>query len=116
MASKRPTETEMAIIHAIKAYLESVGCLAIRINAGAVPIENEHGRRFYRGAPAGTSDILGCMPNGRFLAIEAKRPGMKTTPKQEEFIQSVRAAGGVAGVAHSVEDAITLTGLHTQAN
>lgn len=116
VASKPRSDTEMALVRAIQEYLALAGCLAIRVNSGAVPIVNENGRRFYRGAPAGTADILACLPGGKFLAIEAKRPGRKATPKQEAFLQSVRAAGGIAGVAYSVEDAIKLTGLPVRAN
>lgn len=106
------TETEMSIVNAIREYLEMVGCIAVRINAGAIVVPGEgKSRRLYRGAPAGTSDILGCLPGGRFFALEAKRPGMKPTNKQKAFLESVRAAGGIAGVACSIEEAARLLGL-----
>ena len=107
------TQTETSIVNAIREYLEMVGCIAVRINAGAVVVSPGEGksRRLYRGAPAGTSDILGCLPGGRFFAIEAKRPGMKPTEKQSAFLESVRATGGIAGVACSVEEAAEVLGL-----
>ena len=106
-------QTETSIVNAIREYLEMVGCIAVRINAGAVVVSPGEGksRRLYRGAPAGTSDILGCLPGGRFFALEAKRPGMKPTEKQSAFLESVRATGGIAGVACSVEEAAEVLGL-----
>src|SRR5690348_9795815 len=52
----------------------------------------------------GVSDIIGCLPDGRFLAIEVKRPGGKPTPEQQQFIDTINQAGGLAFVAHSVEE------------
>ena len=53
--------------------------------------------------PKGVADIIGCY-QGRFLAIEVKRPGRKPTPAQERFISEVAKANGIAFVAHSVEE------------
>ena len=53
----------------------------------------------------GVSDIIGCMPKtGRFLAIEVMRPGGKATPEQQQFIEMINGAGGLAFVAHSIEE------------
>ena len=53
----------------------------------------------------GVSDIIGCLPKtGRFLAIEVKRPGGKPTPEQQQFIDTINGAGGLAFVARSIED------------
>ena len=53
----------------------------------------------------GVSDIIGCIPKtGRYLAIEVKRPGGKPTPEQQQFIDTINGAGGLAFVAHSVEE------------
>jgi hypothetical protein len=53
----------------------------------------------------GVSDIIGCIPKtGRFLAIEVKRPGNKPTAEQQQFIDTINAAGGLAFVARSVEE------------
>jgi hypothetical protein len=41
---------------------------------------------------------------GRFLAIEVKRPGGKATPEQQQFIDTINQAGGLAFVARSVEE------------
>lgn len=53
----------------------------------------------------GVSDIIGCLPkSGRFLAIEVKRPGGKATQEQQNFLDTINEAGGLAFVATSVED------------
>lgn len=52
---------------------------------------------------AGTSDIIGCL-NGHYVAIEAKRAGRNATRAQIRFIEDVRNKGGIAFVAHSVDE------------
>ena len=52
----------------------------------------------------GVSDILGILPGGRFLAIEVKSPTGRVSPHQQQFIDMVNAAGGLAFVARSVEE------------
>jgi hypothetical protein len=58
-----------------------------------------------RFAQSGVADILGCY-NGRFVAIELKRPKgtYGVTPAQSAFLARVHAAGGVSGVARSLEE------------
>jgi hypothetical protein len=46
--------------------------------------------------------------DGRFLAVEVKRPGKTATPEQRAFVSLVRAMGGVAGVCTSVEEFLAL--------
>jgi hypothetical protein len=65
--------------------------------------DNQGNARFRKAPTTGVSDILGVLPNGRFLAIECKRPGGKATPEQLEFIDSVNSNGGLAFVADSLD-------------
>jgi hypothetical protein len=46
----------------------------------------------------------------RTLAIEVKSRIGRMRPGQEEFLQTIRQAGGVAGVCRSVDDAVRLLG------
>jgi hypothetical protein len=55
-------------------------------------------------APAGTADIVGCMPDGQFLAIEVKRPGGKFKPYQLPWLETIRSLGGLVLVVHSVQE------------
>lgn len=101
-----PYENEMALVAAIRDYLAMRQAITVRVNSGmkVIPPDEPGGRkRVFRGAEKGTSDILACI-GGRFVAIEAKMPGNKTTPAQEAFLESVREAGGVAIVAYSIDD------------
>jgi hypothetical protein len=101
--------SEQALMAAIIEHLQWRGCVVVRVNSGAIPIENGDGtRRFIRMAAAGTSDILACLPSGQFAAIETKWGRGMTTPAQEAFLASVRAAGGVAIVARSIDDVETM--------
>lgn len=62
------------------------------------------------GCGTGSSDLF-CvvLPHGRFCAIEIKRPkGGVISPEQEKFMAHVRLAGGVAGAAKSVDEALAL--------
>lgn len=68
-------------------------------------------RTVRHGLPKGSSDLIGWTADGKFLAIEVKRPGWKPSPKwlqspQAAFIRAVRAAGGVAFVARSTDEAV----------
>lgn len=54
----------------------------------------------------GVADILGCLPDGRFLAIEVKTPKGRLTPEQRLFLGQIQASGGVSFVARSIDDVI----------
>lgn len=54
----------------------------------------------------GISDILGLTKEGRFIAIEVKRTGNKTTPSQDIFMENIRKNGGIAVLAYSLDDVI----------
>lgn len=100
---------EAQIQGAIMDYLSMLpDCKPIRVNAGQVPIApkpGQRGKRFYRGVPAGTADIIGCY-DGRFFALEVKAPGGKLTARQAAFLEEIREMGGIAAVVRSVDDAI----------
>jgi hypothetical protein len=42
---------------------------------------------------------------GKFMAVETKAPGGKPTPRQEERIREIKAAGGVVIVVDTIEQA-----------
>lgn len=52
----------------------------------------------------GSSDILGIMTGGRFLAIEVKKPGGKLSEAQRDFIEDINIRGGLAFMATCIED------------
>jgi hypothetical protein len=54
----------------------------------------------------GISDILGLTPTGRFFAIEVKTQRGTATDEQKRFLEEVRAHGGIAVLARSLDDVI----------
>jgi hypothetical protein len=52
----------------------------------------------------GSSDILGLLPGGRFLAVEVKAPGGWLSPEQKQFLAEIQNLGGLAIVAKSCRD------------
>ena len=89
----------------------------MRLNSGAVS-DGDRYTTFYRlylpglsGMSKGASDYLGQLTDGRLFLVEVKRPGVtRGTVEQEMLIGACEAAGGVAGIAQSVEDVIALLG------
>ena len=74
---------------------------------GAVTLANS--RMLQAGLCKGSSDIIGIhKPSGRFLAVEVKTTKGRTTKEQTNFLNAVQKAGGIAGVARSVQDALEL--------
>ena len=82
-------------------YLEVLQIYHWRNNTGALKI----GRRFIRFGFPGSSDILGILPDGRFLAIECKREkGGRLSEAQKDFISRIKSNGGVAMCVHSLDE------------
>ena len=110
--STEPSESE--ILRAIMALLKRHPRVAQvwRQNSGTFAERNRDGSMRYVRANTqrGMSDIMGVLRDGRTLAIEVKSRTGRMRPGQEEFLQTIRQAGGVAGVCRSVEDAVALLG------
>ncbi|GHT89234.1 hypothetical protein FACS1894137_18170 [Spirochaetia bacterium] len=82
-------------------YLERRGLFAWNNPTGAVQVRPGEWLHFGK---KGSSDILGILPGGRFLAIEVKAKGGSLTPEQAAFLERVRGLGGVAIIARSFRD------------
>jgi hypothetical protein len=110
--SGEPSESD--ILRAIMALLRHHPKVASywRQNSGTFAERNRDGStRYIRANTArGMSDIMGVLRDGRTLAIEVKSRNGRMRPGQEEFLQTIRQAGGVAGVCRSVDDAVRLLG------
>lgn len=87
----------------------------IPLHRGDVVIRQ--GRPLHAGLTKGGSDIVGWKPVvitpemvgelvAVFVAVECKRPGARQTPEQKNFIEQVKKAGGYAGFAESVDQAL----------
>lgn len=81
-------------------------CRLFRNNVGMLP--DRYGQMVRYGLAVGSSDLIGWYSTSTstavFLAVEVKRPGEKPTTEQSRFLEAVRAAGGIAILATSVED------------
>jgi hypothetical protein len=109
-ASGQPTEAQIlkSVMQLLKHHPRVASCW--RVNSGTFQERNRDGSvRYIRANTAkGMSDIMGVLKDGRTLAIEVKSATGRMRPGQEEFLATIRHAGGVAGVCRSVEDAQAL--------
>jgi hypothetical protein len=76
----------------IKAWSNPSG--AVRIRPG----------KFMSFGLKGSSDILGCLPDGRFPAVEVKAPSGRLSPEHRRFLEDIGRLGGLAIVARSYWD------------
>lgn len=101
--------TEADIQFAVRAALGQEPDLVLwRNQAGVAHHCDASGReRVVRyGLARGAADLVGVLaPGGRWVALEIKRPGGRTTDEQELFLRLVRRMGGFAAVVDSVESA-----------
>ena len=108
--SGQPTEAQIlkAVMALLKRHPRVASCW--RVNSGTFQERNRDGSTRYIRANSqrGMSDIMGVLKDGRTLAIEVKSATGRMRPGQEEFLATIRQAGGVAGVCRSVEDAQAL--------
>lgn len=57
----------------------------------------------------GEADIWGHrISDGKALYIEVKLPGEHPRPDQQKFLEAMRNTGAIAGVAHSIEEALEI--------
>ena len=88
-----------------------------RNNTGT--LRDQHGRPVQFGLCKGSADLIGwrtvtIKPEmvgqqvAVFTSIEVKTPTGRVQPEQQQWLEAVQAAGGIAGVARSVEDAKAL--------
>lgn len=119
----RRSSRELAVQAEIQRAHSQGTARLFRNNVGALPDQNGRPVAYGLGSSGsrvnkGTSDLIGwktieITPEmvGRhvavFTAIEVKDLG-KPTPEQQAFIRQVVEAGGIAGVAHSPEEAAAL--------
>ena len=97
---------ETNIVQDIRLALSKEGCLIWRNNTGA--LEDKRGRWVHFGLCKGSSDLIGIMPDGRFLAIEGKAPGEQPRADQLDFLNAIKAKGGVAGWVTTPEQAVEI--------
>ena len=88
-----------------------------RNNTGT--LRDANGRPVQFGLAKGSADLIGWttrtitadMVGQRiavFTSIEVKTPTGRVSPEQRQWLEAVQAAGGIAGVARSVDDALRI--------
>lgn len=96
---------ETDLVRACINYLNMRGIFAWRQNQGGMKAEYKGKKRFMRFAGAkGISDIIGVLPDGRFLAVECKVGRNKPTDDQRAFLQSVNDSGGLGIVVYDLDE------------
>ena len=111
---------ETKIQNSILLALSAAGCTVWRVETAGAWVGRQihregdtvtlaNARMLMTGLCKGGADILGIHHGtGRFLAVEVKTAKGRTTPEQDRFLEAVRKAGGIAGVARSPAEALSL--------
>jgi len=91
---EKKEKTEKIIQAEIMRFLDKIGCSAdIISNTG-------YGKR-------GVADIVGCMADGKYIAIEVKRAKGKLTHLQQLWLDYKKTRGAIVIVARNIEDVKT---------
>jgi hypothetical protein len=110
--------SEQTIQQQIRLSLSRGRVRLFRNNTGT--LRDQHGRPVTFGLAKGSADLIGWTTRtitpdmvgqqvAVFTSIEVKTPTGRISPEQQAWLQAVQAAGGIAGIARSVEDAQGLT-------
>lgn len=94
-------ELERDVQRTVIDWLRLWGAVPVRVNSGATKV----GKRFVRfNDEPGCSDLLVCLPDGMFAAVEVKRPGGKLTPHQRAFLDFITSRNGLGLVVRSLDE------------
>ena len=111
--------TEHEIQQRIRLACAGPGCSTRLWRNNVGRLLDAQGRPVTFGLCPGSADLIGYVPLtitpsmvgmqiAVFTGVEVKRPGCRPTTQQSQWLEAVRAAGGIAGVATSVEEAQAL--------
>jgi hypothetical protein len=111
--------TEQQIQQHIRLTCSTGSTRLFRNNTGT--LRDQHGRPVSFGLCKGSADLIGWTTRtitqemvgqqvAVFTSIEVKAASGRLRPEQRQWLDAVQAAGGVAGVARSVDDARALLG------
>jgi hypothetical protein len=111
--------SEQSIQQHIRLTCSTGSTRLFRNNTGT--LRDQHGRPVSFGLAKGSADLIGwrtvtVTPEmvgqqvAVFTSIEVKAASGRLRPEQRQWLDAVQAAGGIAGVARSVDDARALLG------
>lgn len=93
--------SESAIVAQCLEWLAMRRIFAWRNNTGSYKTPEG---RFIRYGHVGSADIIGLLPDGRFLAVECKTPEGRQSKAQRIFQSSITRNNGVYILARGTED------------
>lgn len=103
---RRSTGKEAAVLHDCMRWLKQAGIFAWRNNSGTLWAGGQPVSFGYPGSP----DIIGILPDGKFLGVECKSATGKQSVKQIAFQKRIEEVGGVYVLARRVEDLSNVVG------
>lgn len=95
---------ELDIQKMVMFEVSRLGHTVFRNNVGV--LKDHRGIPIKFGLCVGSSDLIGWTKTGKFLAIEVKTPKGRVSQDQQNFIDVVNKAGGIAFVARHPDDVI----------
>jgi hypothetical protein len=98
---KAPRESD--VLRSCLELLQLRGILAWRTNNAGIFDPARRRFRAFRGLK-GVSDILGCLADGRMLAVETKSATGRLSEAQRWFLDEVNRRGGLALVVRDVSE------------
>lgn len=103
-------DIQRAILRALSLHPEVAIIERINVMAGRLVGKDGKPSRFIRSCARGRVDLDGFSVTGKVIAIEVKRPSTRNnlTDEQRAYLDQVKRAGGLAGVATSVEEAFAI--------
>ena len=106
MKTQKPKVLEKVIENQIFHYLKKRGIFCWKNDSVGIfdPVKKIYRSNRNPNRIKGVSDILGILPNGRFLAIEVKAEKGRASPEQVEFLSQIERNGGIGILARSLSD------------
>lgn len=97
--------SESDLMRQIMLALSEDGHMVFRGNVGL--FYTRDGRPVKSGLPVGFSDLFGYTRQARPFFLEIKTDTGRVSKEQEAFLSAMRQRGAIAGVARSVEQAVS---------
>jgi len=89
-------------------YMRLKGVYCWRQNNVGMVNDKQNGKTRYISAHKGTPDILGILPNGRFIGVEVKSIKGKQSEYQESFERNCKVNYGVYLLVRDIDEAIAM--------
>ena len=122
MSCMPAASSEQSIQQHIRLACSSGNCRLFRNNTGT--LKDINGRPVTFGLCKGSADLIGWTSRtitpemvgqqiAVFTSIEVKSSSGRVKPEQQQWLNAVQAAGGIAGIARSVGEAMDLLSITT---